>query len=63
MEDNFVDIVLYFIENITGNRHVHYQLNGVYEGKKKPDGFSLFQQNHLLNFLVITCIQFIEIDT
>ena len=63
MEDNLIDIVLYSIEKITQNRHIYYQLNRVFEGKRKPDGFPLFHQHHPPNFLVITCFQFIEIDS
>ena len=55
IEDNLSDVVLYSFDKFTQNKHVCYQLNGVFEGKRKPDCFTLFQQQHLPNFLVITC--------
>ena len=61
LKDNLSDVVLYSFDKFTQYRYVYYQQNGVYEGKRKPDGFPLSHQHHLLNFLKITCFQFIEI--
>jgi hypothetical protein len=63
MEDNLSDVVLYSFEKFTQNRYVYYHQNGFFEGKWKPGGFPLFQQNHLPNFLIITSFQFVEIQS
>ena len=55
LKDNLSDLVLYSFDKFTQDGHVYYQQNGVFEGKRKPDGFPLFQHYHLPNFPVITC--------
>ena len=42
MKDNLVNVVLYSFDMFMQNRYVYYQLNGGFEGKRKPDDFTLF---------------------
>ena len=63
MDDNSSDVVLYSFDKFTQNRHVYYQQNGGFKGKRKPDGFPSLQQNHFPCLFVITCFQFVEINS